>query len=32
MLSWKHFSNAKLFNDNNGFDLPMMLNIGFDLY
>ena len=30
MLSWKHFSNAGLFNDNDGFDLPIMLSLGFD--
>jgi len=31
MLSWKHFSNANLFNDNDGFDLPITLSLGFDL-
>ena len=29
-LSWKHFSNANLFSDNDGFDLPLMLNIGLE--
>jgi len=27
-LSWKHFSNANLFEDNDGIDLPLVLNIG----
>lgn len=27
-LSWKHFSNANLFEDNDGIDLPIVLNIG----
>lgn len=27
-LSWKHFSNANLYDDNDGIDLPLMLNIG----
>ena len=27
-LSWKHFSNANLFDDNDGIDLPVMLNFG----
>lgn len=27
-LSWKHFSNADLFDDNDGIDLPVVLNIG----
>jgi hypothetical protein len=31
MLSWKHFSNANLFNDNDGFDLPITLSLGFDI-
>ena len=31
MLSWKHFSNANLFHDNDGFDLPITLSLGFDL-
>lgn len=31
MLSWKHFSNANLFSDNDGFDLPIMLSLGFDI-
>ncbi len=28
-VSWKHFSNANLFNDNDGIDLPIVLNFGF---
>ncbi len=27
-LSWKHFSNANLFDDNDGIDLPVVLNFG----
>jgi hypothetical protein len=27
-VAWKHFSNANLFNDNDGIDLPVVLNIG----
>lgn len=27
-LSWKHFSNARLFDDNDGIDLPLVLNFG----
>lgn len=27
-ISWKHFSNANLFSDNDGIDLPVMLNVG----
>jgi len=27
-LSWKHFSNANLFSDNDGIDLPLVLNFG----
>lgn len=27
-LSWKHFSNANLFSDNDGIDLPLVLNVG----
>jgi hypothetical protein len=27
-LSWKHFSNANLFDENDGIDLPLVLNIG----
>jgi hypothetical protein len=27
-ISWKHFSNANLFSDNDGIDLPLMLNFG----
>lgn len=27
-ISWKHFSNANLFEDNDGIDLPLMLNFG----
>lgn len=30
-LSWKHFSNANLFSDNDGIDLPLMLNLGLEL-
>lgn len=30
-LSFKHFSNANLFNNNDGFDLPVMLNLGLEL-
>jgi hypothetical protein len=28
-LSFKHFSNAGLFDDNDGIDLPFLLNVGF---
>ena len=28
MLSWKHFSNANLFSDNDGIDLPLVLHVG----
>lgn len=28
MLSWKHFSNANLFADNDGVDLPFVLSLG----
>ena len=28
MLSFKHFSNAGLFSDNDGFDLPIVLSLG----
>ena len=27
-ISWKHFSNANLFHDNDGIDLPIVLNFG----
>ena len=27
-VSWKHFSNANLFNDNDGIDLPIVVNFG----
>lgn len=27
-LSWKHFSNANLFSENDGIDLPLVLNFG----
>lgn len=27
-LSWKHFSNANLFDENDGIDFPLVLNIG----
>ncbi len=27
-VSWKHFSNANLFSDNDGFDVPFVLQIG----
>jgi hypothetical protein len=30
-LSWKHFSNANLFDDNDGIDLPVVLSIGLKL-
>ena len=29
-IAWKHFSNANLFNDNDGIDLPLMLNLGLE--
>ena len=29
-ISWKHFSNANLFSDNDGIDLPLMLNLGLE--
>jgi hypothetical protein len=28
MVSWKHFSNAHLFSDNDGFDVPLVLHVG----
>ncbi|WP_193163648.1 acyloxyacyl hydrolase [Microbulbifer hainanensis] len=28
MVSWKHFSNANLFNDNDGIDMPFVINVG----
>lgn len=28
-VSFKHFSNANLFSENDGIDLPLMLNLGF---
>jgi hypothetical protein len=27
-ISWKHFSNANLFDDNDGIDLPIVMNFG----
>jgi lipid A 3-O-deacylase len=27
-VAWKHFSNAGLFDDNDGIDMPVVLNIG----
>ncbi len=27
-VAWKHFSNANLFNDNDGIDVPFALNVG----
>ncbi|MCZ6619363.1 MAG: acyloxyacyl hydrolase [Gammaproteobacteria bacterium] len=30
-LSWKHFSNANLFDDNDGFDFPIVLSLGIKL-
>lgn len=27
-VSWKHFSNANIFSDNDGIDLPVVLNFG----
>lgn len=27
-VSWKHFSNANLFSENDGIDLPVVLNVG----
>ena len=27
-VSWKHFSNANLYSDNDGIDLPVVLNVG----
>ena len=27
-ISWKHFSNANLFNSNDGIDFPIVLNVG----
>jgi hypothetical protein len=27
-ISWKHFSNANLFSENDGIDLPVVLNFG----
>ncbi len=27
-ISWKHFSNANLFSENDGIDLPIVLNFG----
>jgi hypothetical protein len=30
MFSWKHFSNANLFKNNESFDLPFTLSIGFE--
>ncbi|GAB2891613.1 acyloxyacyl hydrolase [Microbulbifer echini] len=28
MVSWKHFSNANLFSDNDGIDIPFVINVG----
>ncbi|SHF36425.1 Lipid A 3-O-deacylase (PagL) [Microbulbifer donghaiensis] len=28
MVSWKHFSNANLFSDNDGIDMPFVVNVG----
>ncbi|WP_226643711.1 acyloxyacyl hydrolase [Microbulbifer variabilis] len=28
MVSWKHFSNANLFDDNDGIDMPFVINFG----
>ncbi|WP_171019009.1 acyloxyacyl hydrolase [Microbulbifer harenosus] len=28
MVSWKHFSNANLFSDNEGIDMPFVINVG----
>ncbi|WP_299598394.1 acyloxyacyl hydrolase [uncultured Microbulbifer sp.] len=28
MVSWKHFSNANLFSDNDGIDMPFVINVG----
>lgn len=28
MVSWKHFSNANLFSDNDGIDVPFVINLG----
>lgn len=28
-ISWKHFSNANLFSDNDGIDVPLVLSYGF---
>ncbi|MEW5248586.1 acyloxyacyl hydrolase [Microbulbifer sp. 2201CG32-9] len=28
MVSWKHFSNANLFTDNDGIDMPLVVNFG----
>ncbi|WP_250460473.1 acyloxyacyl hydrolase [Microbulbifer litoralis] len=28
MISWKHFSNANLFGDNDGIDMPFVVNVG----
>lgn len=29
-VSWRHYSNANLFNDNDGIDFPVTLSIGLD--
>ncbi len=29
-LSWKHFSNANLFSDNDGFDIPLVISLGWE--
>jgi len=28
-VSWKHFSNANLFSDNDGIDIPLVVSIGY---
>ncbi|MBB3062848.1 acyloxyacyl hydrolase [Microbulbifer rhizosphaerae] len=28
MVSWKHFSNANIFSDNDGIDMPFVVNVG----
>lgn len=28
MVSWKHFSNANLFRENDGIDMPFVINVG----
>ncbi|WP_444910926.1 acyloxyacyl hydrolase [Microbulbifer sp. TRSA005] len=31
MVSWKHFSNANFFDENDGIDMPFVLNVGIRL-